>query len=64
MTWIPVTERLPDFDGMCLVSCETADPDMPLRTTAWYKPGQGWSAMLAIWIPSISHWMPFPEPPE
>lgn len=65
--WIPVTERLPDSDGLVLIFAPSADPGKPLMQSAWYDPhpdGIGWSFLPKNWINAITHWMPMPPPPE
>jgi hypothetical protein len=63
--WISIDDRLPAVDGPVLIHAETADENKPLIVIAWYDPGgHGWSLIVPCFIPSITHWMPLPEPPE
>ena len=65
--WIPVTERLPDNIGEEVLVCneDYGKSDLGFATVAVYN-GNGW---LECWdrkmyLASITHWMPLPEPPE
>ena len=55
MEWIPVTERLPETDGLYLVSVKN-DHKRRYSKTAWYEK-QSWFARQ-----DVTHWMPLPEP--
>ena len=55
--WIPVTERLPETDGLYLVSVKN-DHKRRYSKTAWYEK-QSWFARQ-----DVTHWMPLPEPPK
>lgn len=67
MTWIRVTERLPEKAGTYPVFIPTADPKRPLRHVAWFEPEgtpnmSGWQVNpLAA---SITHWCEWPEDPK
>lgn len=67
--WIPVEERLPDYDDLVLVIASgkpkgniTLDEAVELATLY----SDGWC--LETWPEwtgaKVSHWMPLPEPPE
>ena len=65
--WIPVTERLPDNIGEEVLVCneDYGKSDLGFATVAVYN-GNGW---LECWdrkmyLASITHWMPLPEPPK
>lgn len=64
--WRSIKDELPSEDGPVLVHAESADPDKPLITTAWFDPNfpGNWSLIIAAFIPSITHWMPKPPPPS
>ena len=53
----------PTDDAALIIHAESADPKMPLIVTAWFSPDFGLSLVPEMWIPSITHWMPLPEPP-
>lgn len=60
--WIPVTERLPEWNTLVLVIDRETDPDLPhaiaqLTLDGWRFEGFGISR-------GITHWMPLPAPPE
>lgn len=64
MTWISVKDRLPEKTGTVFVFGPFADPAKHQITTAWYRPETGeWSHLPPPWIASITHWMPWPDPP-
>lgn len=54
---------LPTEDAKYIVFAPTADPEIPLKTVAWYSPEYGWSLINEYWIPYITHWMPMPADP-
>ena len=54
--WIPVTERLPETDGLYLVSVKN-DHKRRYSKTAWYEK-QSWFARQ-----DVTYWMPLPTPP-
>lgn len=73
--WIPVTERLPEKDGLYLVvACDEGCPygegiwyDTVVVTAEYYDDGR-W-----VWYENgteydlcdiVTHWMPLPEPPK
>jgi hypothetical protein len=53
--WIPVTERLPDADGFTLIFTAHGYPGVCYFTSGWWG---GYEK------DGITHWMPFPEPPQ
>lgn len=67
--WIPVTERLPDYDDLVLVIAsrkpkENITLDEAVELATLYS--DGWC--LETWTEwtgaNVTHWMPLPEPPE
>ena len=56
--WIPVTERLPDDEGLCLVAVVN-DHERRYSKTAWYHGHGNW-----FLHQKVTHWMPLPEPPK
>lgn len=54
--WIPATERLPETDGLYLVSVKN-DHKRRYSKTAWYEK-QSWFARQ-----DVTHWMTLPQPP-
>lgn len=67
--WIPVTERLPDYDDLVLVIAsgkpkENITLDEAVELATLYS--DGWC--LETWAEwtgaNVTHWMPLPEPPE
>ena len=66
MTWIHVTERLPEKAGTYPVFIPTADPKRPMRHVAWFEPEgtpnmSGWQVNPLS--ASITHWCEWPEDP-
>ena len=56
--WIPVTERLPDKDGIYLTCNKKKEYEFHLFQI-------GKRMWPAIWEgDGVTHWMPLPEPPE
>ena len=56
--WIPVTERLPEKDGMYLTCNKKKQYEFHLFQT-------GKRMWQAVWEEdSVTHWMPLPEPPK
>lgn len=53
--WIPVTERLPDKDGLYLVSVKN-DHERRYSKTCWYS-DKNWFARQ-----DVVAWMPLPQP--
>ena len=67
--WIPVTERLPDFEGMCLCMRKSYSKANFRHQEIMYfdYDGQGFfSNVEGIFVAdgNVTHWMPLPEPPE
>ena len=58
MEWIPVSDRLPESDYMCLVSCKTKKGVKSVNR-AYYSNGfwHGSGSMSGV-----EAWMPLPEP--
>ena len=58
MKWIPVSDRLPESDYMCLVSCKTKKGVKSVNR-AYYSNGfwHGSGSMSGV-----EAWMPLPEP--
>jgi len=61
--WISINERLPREAGAYLIYAPSVDKDKPMKQTAWYEPGLGWSLLPKIWIKAITHWRELPEDP-
>lgn len=65
--WIPVTERLPDFEG-CLLCMRKAFVGDKLRyqDILYYEEGTFYMEFEDTPIPTeaITHWMPLPQPPK
>ena len=59
--WTPCTEQLPDSDQTVI----TFDPNSNEPVWPGYHDGEQWWCIsgLALPAPSVTHWMPFPEPP-
>ena len=71
--WISVKERLPDDekDGETVLAIVSGKPHKNITLchalmTAGYFPGEGWVVNeYPEWEnPTITHWMPLPEPPK
>lgn len=71
--WISVKERLPDDkkDGETVLAFVSGKPHKNITLchalmTARYFPGEGWVVNeYPEWEnPTITHWMPLPEPPK
>lgn len=71
--WISVKERLPDDekDGETVLAVVSGKPHENITLchalmTAGYFPGEGWVVNeYPEWEnPTVTHWMPLPEPPE
>lgn len=71
--WISVKERLPDDkkDGETVLAIVSGKPHKNITLchalmTAGYFPGEGWVVNeYPEWEnPTITHWMPLPDPPE
>lgn len=67
--WIPVTERLPEYDVRVLVTdvrsenhyvgIWTREKDPDDGSDCWFDSAGWWSA-----FDEVTHWQPLPEPPE
>lgn len=57
--WIPVSERLPEEDGIYLISVNTEPKGIYSRTAWYFTQNEQWLAMQ-----EVTHWMPMPEPPK
>lgn len=67
--WIPVTERLPDFEGMCLCMRKSYSKAKFRHQEIMYfdYDGQGFfSNVEGIFVAdgNVTHWMPLPKPPK
>lgn len=58
--WIPVTERLPEFDTEVLVYAYNHN------IWVWEYHGNAWEAEDGFYheVDVVTHWMPLPEPPK
>ena len=56
--WIPVTERLPEEEGLYLVAVVN-DHERRYSKTAWYHGHGNW-----FLHQKVTNWMPLPEPPK
>lgn len=56
--WIPVTERLPEKEGLYLVAVKN-DHERRYSKSAWYHGHGNW-----FLHQTVTNWMPLPEPPE
>jgi hypothetical protein len=62
--WIPVTERLPEYDSVVLVT-NGEDVGTGYRYVLGEIGFTGWAVPFAdIEEDDVSHWMPLPEPPK
>lgn len=65
--WIPVTERLPDFEGcvLCMRKAFVGDK-LRYQDILYYDEGTFYMEFDDTPIPTevITHWMPLPEPPK
>lgn len=57
--WIPVSERLPEEDGIYLISVNSETKGIYSRTAWYFTQNEQWLAMQ-----EVTHWMPMPEPPK
>lgn len=80
MTWIPVSERLPEphIGVLVAVFCPHHDPDEPYRIEKGHyhemktNPGEYWRTWIVAdqterdyeYGGNVTHWQPLPEPPE
>lgn len=60
--WIPVTERLPEEDGMYLVHGTWSASGRKVTDTCEFYVHDGY--FRAAWNFDVTHWMPLPEPPK
>lgn len=60
--WIPVEESLPDNDQTVMTYCPTSHEPVWIG----YLDGETWCDTIGmpIYGHPVTHWMPFPEPPE
>lgn len=63
MEWISVKDRLPN-EEMVLVSAASVDAEKPYMSISYYDKTAGWCLVPMLWIDSITHWMPLPDPPK
>lgn len=63
MTWIPVSERLPEV-GVCVLTFES-DGGIWVSELVRDEKGERWTdpATGQPEIPNVTHWQPLPEPP-
>lgn len=59
--WIACKDELPD-DEITVMTFE-ADSCEPIWP-GWHDSEKGWMDITGVPIPSVTHWMPFPDPPE
>lgn len=67
--WIPVTERLPDFEGMCLCMRKSYSNEKIRYQEIMYfdfDEQAFCSNVDGIFVAdgNVTHWMPLPEPPK
>jgi hypothetical protein len=64
MKWIDVNKQMPDADETVLLYMPEADGD-PVWP-GYFEYYGDWQWLLADGMPAgnVTHWMPFPEPPE
>lgn len=60
--WIPVTERLPEKDGMYLVHGAWSASGRKVTDTCEFYVHDGY--FRAAWNFDVTHWMPLPEQPK
>jgi len=64
MEWIPVTERLPDFEGCLLCMSKTAF-GLSGQDVLYYEDGEfSYNGIDKLEGETVTHWMPLPEPPK
>jgi hypothetical protein len=57
--WISADKLMPDTDSTVLIATENGEVE------AGYDDGQDWRYLSGGKVDSpVTHWMPFPEPPE
>ena len=69
--WIPVTERLPEYQKGKVKKYLTIQKgiisDKPIYELLWFGK-KGWyrydNEYGDVWVENITHWMPLPEPPK
>jgi len=62
--WHPISEN-PPKTGTYLVFAPSADPNVPLRTIAfWHSRDSKWLQLAPVWLGALTHWAPFPEDPK
>jgi hypothetical protein len=62
MTWIPVTERLPEPNVFVLVAVEARRPRR--QVYEGYFTGIFWATPANRMLEPVTHWQPLPAPPE
>lgn len=60
--WISVEDRLPDRFKPVVV-CREYEKGMP-KVEQGYRDDGNWWKVFGCRVKSVTHWMPFPEPPE
>ena len=65
--WIPVSERLPEDDGLVLVTVNDKHNNLTFENalmTGWYCCVEGWILEGYLdWVdPNVTAWIPLPEP--
>lgn len=68
MKWIPVTERLPEFDEPVIAFCKIGKMFVGFLRK-YYSNRVGWVILTARdstkdITQTVTHWMPLPEPPK
>ena len=64
MEWIPVTERLPDFEG-CLLCMRKTVFGLSVQEVLYYEDGEfSYNGIDNLTDGAVTHWMPLPKPPE
>ena len=63
MEWIPVTERLPDFEG-CLLCMRKTVFGLSVQEVLYYEDGEfSYNGIDNLKDGAVTHWMPLPKPP-
>lgn len=58
--WIPVTQGLPDSE----ITVMTFEPDSVEPIWPGYHDGTEWQDIYGAGRLNVTHWMPFPDPPQ
>ena len=62
--WIPITERLPDFEG-CLLCMRKTVFGFNMQGVLYYEDGEfSYDGIHSLEDGTVTHWMPLPKPPE